>query len=143
MRVAACWLLLLPALLAGLAGCAARASAPQPVSPSLAASLQSMGSNGGVNTGGGPESVGVGVARQVQLVSGDGQRVGTSAGASSSAAQNLGILGPAVEALRADLRARGRLAPGVTGVPAAPNEPGRGVDTGPTGTESAFPRGAD
>lgn len=134
--------LLLPALLvSGLAGCAARTSAPQPVSPSLAASLASVGSNGGVNTGGGPESIGVGVARQVRLVSGDGQTVSTSTGPGSGS-QDLGILGPAVEALRADMWSRGQLAPGVTRLPAAPNEPGHGVDTSATGT-SLFPRSAD
>ena len=124
-----------------LAGCAARTSAPPAVNPSLAASLATTGSNGGVNTGGGPESIGVGVARQVRLVSGDGVAVGTSAGPGTSAL-NLGILGPAVEALRADARARQRLAPGVTGVPAAPHEPGRGVDTSAADTP-LFPRGSD
>ena len=124
-----------------LAGCAARTSAPPPVSASMAASLASVGSGGGVNTGGGPESIGVGVARQVQLVSGDGQKVGTAAGP-ASAAQNLGILGPAVEALRADMRSRGQLAPGVTSLPPVPNEPGQGVDTRAAGAPQ-FPRGAD
>lgn len=129
------------AALLALAGCAARTSAPPPVSPSLAASLAATGSSGGVNTGGGPESIGVGVARQVRLVSGDGQTVGASTG-SASPAQDLGILGPAVEALRVDMRSRGQLAPGVTSVPPAPNEPGRGIDTRAAGTP-LFPRGAD
>ncbi len=132
----ACLLMLLT-----LTGCAARTSAPPAVSPALAASLAATGSNGGVNTGGGPESIGVGVARQVRLVSGDGALVGTSSGPDTSAL-NLGILGPAVEALRADARARERLAPGVTGVPAAPHEPGFGVDTSAAGAPM-FPRGAN
>ncbi len=124
-----------------LAGCAARTSAPPTVSPALAASLAATGSNGGVNTGGGPESIGVGVARQVRLVSGDGVAVGTSAGPGTSAL-NLGILGPAVEALRADARVRAGLAPGIAGVSPTPYEPGRGVDTRAVGAP-VFPRGAD
>ncbi len=124
-----------------LAGCAARTNAPPAVHPAVAASLAAAGSNGGVNTGGGPESIGVGVARQMRLVSGDGALVGTSAGPGTSAL-NLGILGPAVEALRADARARERLAPGVTGVPVAPHEPGRGVDTSAAGAP-LFRRGAE
>lgn len=73
-----------------LAGCASGPRAPTFAPPSAAARNLPLfvGSHGGINTGGGPISVGVGVARQTQLVSGSGIRVSIGSASDGAAAEN-------------------------------------------------------
>lgn len=113
------------ALLLLATGCSTSTAPRLPVFAPVVQSLPLRVDNGGINTGGGPVAIGIGVTRQVQLVSGDGSRVGTGVTPATP-----GVVAGSAGTLR--YYAPGTVARFTSGTPAASVNrppPGRGVET--------------